>query len=356
MYHIFYGRSHIDYQLVKPPEWMYLTRIYHSTLKNLIEYYHRTVYTVPTEHMLSRLLMHSLPPVEYPVDRFTETARARAPFITRTFQITSETNKGSLFKNIFVGNNNPEIIINRDTYFNPYLAEKNWQQIRAVKFILHPFTNLMCLLPLGYGHNEENGISVITINLPLLLVQYRGFLLNQLQTNRRLSASHFIHMYVLPNMLYQQLDLCVINRLMASFYNNKMTTPAYKHRIPILNYSGKVDKTLNQVKKTLESRIMKYENSFQMIPVFSQVDSQAVLELPDIPLTRQVNWAVAFSRIPYINFIMDISQKSIGLNRSEINMLKFYWQRINNEHILPLVLPEPYLTNTTDWVNKLIKI
>lgn len=142
--------------------------------------------------------------------------------------MTSDINYGQVFKGVFYGPSCDELILYDEEYFNPFYAEKEWMRINAVKVLLHPKSDLALLLPNGRDSSTGGGLAVISVNVPLLAIQYRGFLKSQMlkikaEDDAKLGIQHFIHMFVLPNMLYNQIDITIMNRLMNLFYNAPMS-------------------------------------------------------------------------------------------------------------------------------------
>lgn len=360
MYYLFFKRSPIQYGTVKLQEIDYLRRLYERELSNVISYYHNSVYYLKNTQLLVRMLKHVDIPLHYDADRFIEIARARAPYIASQFKLTSDISYGKIFDGEFYGAGNDEIIIYDESYINPYKAERNYRNIRAVNVLLHPQANLKLLLPNGKINSTEVGLSVIRIDLALLAFQYRAFMLDKMSytnMNEGLVENHFIHMYVLPNMLYKHLDIAIMNRIMNLFYGAPMDDSLNKHPFIVGDYSAKLDKGLLGILKLLKNRRVKYEFMLRMIPGISELDMQYVLKLPDVAMTRQINWAMMLSRLKIIKFLIDLGGKeAIRYNKMDIANLKIYLRRLMNEQVLLQVIRDDLLYNTSRIIDEILAL
>ena len=360
MYRLFETVSNQNNTSVKYAEWDYIRRSYLQELTAVKAYYRSRVYSVKSNHFLARILNNLNIPMYYPADQYANIAITRAPFVLGGIGVTSSRDKGTLFNGIFYGPGVTEIIISDTDYFNPYQAEINWRDICAVKPLLHPKSDLGLLLPNGRPMSSGSGLAVISINLPLLAMQYRGFCLEQQaktsESGSLLSVSHFIHMYVLPNMLDAQTDIVIMNRLMKLYYGAPMGKANFKHPFMVHDYSDKIDKVLTKVLHMLDDKAMMYTWLLKNIPMITSTDAQAALILPDVMPTMQVQWVIVLSRLSIINFIIDVGgDKCIHMNRTDLNTLRLMFIRLRGSHLLENILPKAMLYDTMLIINNILK-
>lgn len=326
-----------------PPEFEYIKGMYLRELLTLQEYYHHRVYAVKNQNLLVRLLTHVDTPMSYDAERFVEVTRARAPYIAKAFKLTSEIDYGANHPGAFFGSGNNEFILYEDSYFDPYYAERNWKRISAVKTVLHPRSDLGFMLPNGKESSTDKGIAVISVNLPLLAIQMRAFFREQIARQNDqglLGLPHFVHMYILPNMMYLHTDMAIINRMMNLFYGYGMGESLYKHAFKIIDYSEKLDKVLTKILSDYSNRSMKYDDLLTVIPAISSKNGAYALQLPNVVPTRQVWWLLMLSRLQIIKFLIDLGGPvSIRSNRTSVNQLQRNLKRLKREHIFEEVLP-----------------
>lgn len=362
MYQLFSQLYTSSNSVTIPPSFDYIKRTYQQELLKIDTYYNNNVFYAKNTNLLVRLLNTFAIPVSYDLDRFIEIAVARSPYIARHFNFTNELSYGQIFSGEFYNPKGHEIIISYDEYFNPYGVLDNWKTIRAVKVLDHNVSDFGLLLPKGSDSSTDIGLSVIAINIPLLLMQYRGFLLDQqikasIDSSGLLATNHFVHMYVLPSMLHSHIDLVILNRLINLFHNEENTVSLKRHPFSLSDYSSKTDVVLKDVLKRIKNNNMNYFSLLKNIPAITGEDMQASLLMPDIVKTRQVWWAMTLARLKVIEFILDISdKKGRAANAYQISKLKLQLKWLVNEHIFPKQLPSLIYQDIELRIEKIFKL
>jgi len=343
-----------------PAEFEYIKGTYLRELLTIQDYYNNRVYAVKNQHFLVRLLTHVDTPMQYELDRFIESTRARAPYIAKAFRMTSDIETGAVHHGAFYGVGSHEVIIYEDSYFDASYAERNWQRINAVSTIWHPKSDLGFMLGNGRSSGTDTGFSVISINIPLLAVQLRCFLRDQLLRRQLLDGgmlgiTHFVHMYVLPNMLYRHTDIVVMNRLMRLLYDVEMGEARFKHPFPVVDYATKLDGVLLKLTEDYYDKNMAYEWLLSALPSISGRDMAESLQLPEIAPTRQVWWAVTLSRTTVMKYLIDLGGvSSVRRNQQLINRMQRDIRRLRRDSVLANVLPKEQLTETNDLLDALL--
>ena len=350
-----------------------IKRVYTILLNSIIKYYQTRVMTVKNNHLLCKIINTGFIPITYDGDRFTEIAYSRSPYIAKHFNLTSPINYGKIFKEIFYLDCN-EIILFDDSDFIHDEVIRNWQYVSAVKVLNHPFSNTSFLLPSGnssFIDNKESytnlgtnstytdkGLVTISVNIALLLTQYKGFLLSNINNSQiNLSIPNFVHMYVLPNMLYSHTELVLLNRLMNIFYGSPMGIAYKKHPFSIINYDRKLDSILNYSIKRLKDSTGSFQNMLSNIPSIFNRNMLESLYMPDMARTKQVWWALLLSRINVMKFLLDISNdRSLSTNRSYINALKIDIKNIQRDSTFKLMLSKDIEENTITTFIEILSI
>lgn len=361
MLSIFNGVSSITNSVVRYPEFEYIKNTYMSDLIKIEEFYKEKVYAVKNDHFLVKLITNIDVPMSYNIDRYANVADARALYISMNMRMTSSSSKGIFHNGVFYGNGVLEVILNDNEYFNPYFAEKNWKNICAVSVVLQPKSDLNLLLPNGKQTSKDDGIAIIKINIPLLAVQYRSFCLDQAiksrDTGSLLGITHFIHMYVLPAMMYSQTDSVVMNRIMNLYYGKPMSMALFKHPFIVHHYENKLDNVLNKILNNLDGKTIRYEQILDFIPGFTSDNMSEFLILPDIANTTQVDWSLVLARLDIMKFLIDLGgANSIKLNMLHINNLKRHLFNLKHNHIFEKVLPKSIYMDTLITVDELLRI
>lgn len=342
MYNLFTKKAVSANSVIKPPGFELIRRVYQRELATVVEYYNTRVYAVKSNHLLCRLLTTGYVPIEYGIDRFIEVAYARSPYLAKYFNFTSELGYGKLFDGDFYGTGNDEIILYNEDYFNPFDALDNWKCLAPVKVLEHPISDFGLLLPNGQENNTAKGVCVLSINIPLLLVMYRGFLFDQIkrQGQSQLGVEHFVHMHVLPGMLKSHLELITLNRLKNTFYGAPMSESLKKHPFLVVDYADKVDRVNKEILEHLDNTSRLYSQYLKCIPSFFEEDMQSALLMPDLARTRQVWWSLILARLGTMKFLIDLGgERGIDSNMSYIGRLQIDVKQIKRENVLNSVLP-----------------
>lgn len=328
MFQLFARRQEPTGMVIRPPTFEYLQRTYQREVEKVIEYFHTRVFATSSNHILCRLLTTGMVPASYDIDRLAEVASVRSPYVAKGFNFTSPINRGGRQHKAFYGNNFSEFVLSTESYFNPFTTLDDWKNITAVKVLYNPLSDLQLLLPQGEDIFIGNGVSVIQVDIPLLLFQYRGFqqqqALNiQKGSEQRLGIAHFVHMYVLPNMLKTQLDWALMNRVMDIHYGKPHTGTLKKLPFPIVDYGSKIDDMAEQVLKKIGNSRMWYSHMLQNIPSFYAANMQEFLQVPEMAVTRQVWWLLFMSRYKVMKFLIDVGGKDgVRSNRAYIGRLQ----------------------------------
>lgn len=362
MYKLFTKHYEINNGVVKPAAFDYIKRIYQRELEKIKEYYASRVYAVKSNHLLCRILTTATAPMSYELNRYVEVVIARSPYIAKHFNLTSEINYGTSFDGVFYGYNNIETIISYEEYFDALDAFTNWKKVQAVKVLMHPFSDLGLQLPNGKVSSIEYGNVTVAVNIPLLLVQYRGFVMQQYgklenADDSLLAVSHFVHMYVLPNMLDSHLELVILNRMMNLQFGAPMGQAVRKHPFPIIDYSSKLDKVLEEIHERISHSRRLYSMDLKNIPSISYDDMQESLIVPDLAPTRQVWWAIFYSRLKVMKYLIDVGgNEGVAYNRDYINRLQIDIKRFKSEKIFDAMLDKDTLFELNDTFENILAI
>lgn len=325
--------------VTKPAQFDWLQRSYLAEIEKIKNYYKTRVFSLPNQHVLVRTLTTAIVPLQYDIERYVEVSSARSPYVCKHFKFTSELNAGTPHSNCFYGGVVDEYILAVENYINPFQESPTWDDVPAIRVLQHPVSDLSLCLPTGSTYGNMSGTSVVTLDLPRLLLQYRGFMLKQ---NRRindgseqiLGPAHFIHQEVLPQLLETHLDYVWMNRLMNRFYGAPSSLAYKKLPFNVLDYGSKLDELADQVLKQITDSKSWYIHTLQSIPSFYKKDMLESLQMPDVALTSQVWWLVFLTRLPVMKFLLDVGgPNGIRSNRGYVNQLQVALKRLLSQGI-----------------------
>jgi len=324
--------------------WNYVKTGLTQNLGRVVQFYRRNPMAVQSDHFLVRLLQSVTVPSSMPLDRYYANVDALSLNLSMALKMTSSIYKGSVFPGVFYGPNSQEILVVNDVAFDPYLAHKNWKNLSAVKVLSHPYSDLNLNIPNGTKKSNERGMAVISIDITLLAVQYRAFKMNEDEMvgpgGDRHSIMQFIHMYVLPNMLFSHLDYVLLNRM----YNLETYQPnaigSNKHSFYLTDFSAKLDEIQQITISNLTKAKRNFLGTLRTIPAITKSNMEEVLELPDVAPTRQVTWALVCSRIEATKLLIELADGQFTTkNASETNMMLREFLRYKTDGTLRDALP-----------------
>lgn len=324
----------------------------------VMQYYRHGSFYVPNTHLLVRLINTIGTPLSYDLDYYYEVTLARALFSANSLKLTSSIAYGNWHVGVFY-QGCPELIIVHTGEDSPYELMKDWENLQPVKVLESPVSNMDYLVPDGGRNSSERGLAVISIDLAMLMVMYKGYMDRQsarLATGEESAGTtkHFVARYLLPNMLKSQTDLALFNRI----YNLEMGAPMgvaiKKHPFHISDYTHQLDKNLTIFLDRIRNTGRDYENYIEQLPRFF---SDNPLGMPDMADTRQVWWALFLARKRQIEFLIDVGAvKGIQMNRAEINKLQKTIRQFKTDRIYEKVLPEAMKLDMNYFFKKVLEL
>jgi hypothetical protein len=232
--------------------------------------------------------------------------------------------------------------------------------MQAVTVLDHPISDLGLLLPNGHNNSTASGISIIAINIPKLLYQYRCFMDHRAklgEVESILCSNHFIHAYVIPNMLYTHTDICILNKLVNLHDGAPMSVALSKHSFPVVDYNHRVDNILRYVITLLSDSKTGYPTYLSNIPSIYKDNMLYSLQMPDIIKNKQVWWALLLSRLKAIKFLLDIGgMNGVSTNRSMVNQLQILLMRLRSESTMAMVFNRDQYYDISSTINEILKL
>lgn len=328
----------------KVSEWLYVRAGLKRNLEVVTHYNRKFPKAVQSNHILVRLL-HSLNvPMSHSLERYYGNVDSVALNVAMALKMTSSIGKGRIFKGVFYGLGSEEFLVAHDTPFNPFEAHDNWRDLRPVEVLRHPFSDLGLAIPDGEEHYSESGMSIISINIPLLAVMYRAFRLNEQKVLGDSESQHslpqFLRMYVLPNMLYSHLDIALFNRMDNLQKGAPLGTSTYEHPFYITDYSARCDFIQETILGKIGATNLDFVAILRTIPAVTHDNMDQVMELPAIPPTRQVIAQLLLSRLNVVSFLVRVSRWGPFMrNQMEINDIRRVLLALRTDRVFREMLP-----------------
>lgn len=326
------------------PTFEHVKNILHTQTQKVQDYHRFFNNHTPSNHLLIRLIYSLNVSFERELFSYVGAARDRTDKLAKTYKLIHPTNqKVETWDGTFYNTNTAEYIIASDENFDIAMAWEKWESIVPVKIHSHPFTDMSVGIPNGkYPMQLTKGPAVISINIPMLALQYRAWVTHrQNRDETSLNLQSFVHNYVLTNMVKRHLEICLINRTIAFCTEQPISEFTRQHPIQVTNYSGKVDEVLIARDKYLGQRKVDFAQLYLVYKPLYFESWAKILKLPKMAPTRFSRWIFLLSYLPYIEFYLRVIQKQDArLDRHLVIQIKRHLGYMDNAQSIPTNLDQ----------------
>lgn len=344
MLRLFEKESRISSGGLYPAGFRYLKDGIRRELDKIVTYYRNNVTNVGGGHLIARLIMSMPLQVYQNYEEYVDLARDASRGVAKSIGFTTPLSPGKYTKgSTFYNDSVDEIIITDNSEFDLVNAIADWRSLQPIKVLAHPYDDLSYGLCDGNYPVKKPGLAIITINIPMLMLQYRRWceVEKGLGQGSERTLWQFVKMYPITNMVYSHTDICVLNRLS----NNLMgldPTPTRKHYpFPVLDYSQRLDAVLDQLKVVLNNRPYDFEGIVNTIPLINAENIRQATLLPDDVINHQNSWALYLARLPLIKFLLSVNESSGSFkNQFYMNEIKLALLNIRYNAVFNNRLPE----------------
>lgn len=355
MYDLFDNVPATDQGKVILPQFIYLKGALSRDLMKVTSYYQNNVTSVGNDHLLVKLLLNLNVSMKRELQNYVDTVSDVGMQTASLLRLTTPLNYGKVFSpGPFYGKGCSEIILVHDEPFDVYAARRNWRELRPVVVHRHPFTDTSMARPTGRAVSGESGLVVVSINLPMLAVQWRGWWAEERQPDPSLAAKRthqFVSMYPLTNMAYSHLDIAIFNR-MATLYNLDEPADFTKaHPFFLVDRSDELDNFLEKQIELLRRKPLIFDQVLLNIPAITAADLSIAMRLPDVVPTRQIKWGLIIARLPLVRFLVQLNALHENhKNRWYLNRLRTALKAIRVDRVLESTLPLDVLRDIDDFI------
>lgn len=194
-----------------------------------------------------------------------------------------------------------ELLVYDDSYFDANAAAANWQNLEPIKILEHPFDDIHLSIPddTYRNQNDQQGLAIISINVPMLVVQLHYWVESQTKLSDDVYAqtAQFLTRYPIFNSMKSHLDIAIRNRLFRLYNNEGVSNFLKVHPVAIRDYSQLLDNSLRNACKVLRESNLTYDEILMNIPAVSYENQRQVILLPRISPTRAVKWVLDMTRV-----------------------------------------------------------
>lgn len=343
-----------------PALWAYVKQGLRANLQQIVSYYRGNPQATRSDHLLVKIIQSMDIPFSVGYDRYYALADASALDLSMLLKLTSSLGKGQVWDGVFYGPGSREILIAHTGEFNYEQVQQNWMDVQAVKVLRHAKSDLYMNLPDSDRNTNESGLAVMAINIPLLMCQYywfrQSYWLGDIKTHDDRTDMMFVHMYVLPNMLWTHLDQALFNRLRLLDKQERTGWSIHRHPFAQNSYDHRVDMAYKEVLRNLARQEKNFVGMLQNIPAVYRENMEQAMHVPDMAPTRQVMWGLAISRLPALGFVMEHAHRSPqAKNQSEVDAINRTFERWRHAKIFEGVMPSDLQADVIQDIQAILK-
>lgn len=263
--------------------------------------------------------------------------------LAMALKMTSATYRGKLFKpGHFYGPLVNEVIIANADPFDVKEAAANWPDLQPIRVLAHPFSDVDMAIPNGKSHTQEGGIAVITINIPMLALQYKCWRRQDLARVNETPQTimQFISEFPLPNMIESQTNIAILNRAMVAFFGGRTPRPQSAHPFYMTNWGDEIDRAVAYWFKFVSGKSLRFPEMLLSLPTVGRNDMLRTLQLPAESFTMQLQWAVVMARLPLTTFLVQFNADDQNRNnQSVLNYLRRWIDLVEINRSMEAALP-----------------
>lgn len=307
------------------PQWGYSRNGLSQNMDIVRKFYQHAVQHANQENILVRLIYAMSILISSTPDRIYVDTMSRSTTLARTLGFTSSVSKGSLFGNHFF-RNSKEIVIAHSSLLNVDDVVADWKNMRPLRVLSHPFTDLWGNVPDGKV-DAKNNLSFFSIDIPMLAIMYHCFMKEQeLRADGgepRKTPAQFIYAYVLANTHKDMIDIAVFNRLNAMMTGIPLNDAPRQHPFSLVDYRSSVDTGLKIQLDTLLRLDRRLGVVLNQITLIFSKNLMELSELPDVAPTVQCYWALVSSRLPMLAFALRSMKNPRMVDGTNVNLIQW---------------------------------
>lgn len=357
-YDLFTMDSTVERGNITPPNFENIKKLCEQNLRDIADYYSSHKTFVPNEHLLVKLLLSLITSLDRSPQEYVTAVADSLPRTCSHFRLCSPTSYGVIHeKGTFYNLETPEIIISDERMFDVTKAAANWRNLRPIRVLHHPFTDMSIQRLNGKYKTDELGYVVVSINIPMLALQYKMWtdeermMAEDSPSNR---THHFVSMYPITNMMYSHLDWCIVNRLNATYFGDSKASFIRAHSFNVLDVTARIDDILDKELALLMRRPMTFDHMAESISLVTSPSLRILSRAPHGAPTRQFRWGLILSRISTIRLLVQICKETgaTSINRLYLNRLRRQISAILDDKGLRNIIPKGFFIELSLYIDK----
>lgn len=356
MYTLFNNQDHPAGTVTTPARFKMTKRRARKNLIDVIKHNRSQSYAVRSNHLLVKLINAMNLDVDLPLFEYHRMAEYRVDRVATAHRLTHSKHRGDVkTEEVFYGDGTDEVVIAVNEDIDLLSIEHTWRSLEPVKVLAHPYTDLS-LTPLdGSREGQYNKYAVIQVDIIALVMQYRLWVLDQVNRGYAIirTPMQFVTQYPLTNALSTHFDVAIQNRLTALFLGEPVETRANPWPIYLKDLSQEIDDYLFDRIRYLQRRSMMYPDIMKAVPLVVKDDLWELNQLPKVPGTRQIAWALTLARAPIVRLLVQMDY-SVGGQRNyqDTNRIGRSLRDMEYDREMMVALPPGRYDDVMDWFKR----
>lgn len=305
-------------------------------LTRITDYYRTSSFVVDGDHLINQLLLHLNVSLNRDIESYVRMCGYETERLARVFRLVNPVvGDPKPYSGTFYNNDTKEFIILHANQFDFNKAYDDWEKLVPIKVHAHGFTDTACDIPDGTYMNSlsESGYAVISINLPMLALQYKAWVdkVNSKQEFKTQTVN-YVYQYPITNMIWRHLDIAIVNRLITKYRGLPVAPYKRAHPIANINLDDRLDLVIARRLDIIKSGDYKFDQLFNIFECLNQSDWMTVLRPIDVAPVRSVKWVLELQVLNYFQFFLEVRRDANGAyNVSELTRALRDLRNLNND-------------------------
>ena len=356
MYALFRDQPNRKLGQALDPNLSYVRRTFKTLIHDVKQYYRKAPKYVDSRNMMALIIQQFVINTKVDDNEWVNQVERWSRGFLKEFGITTPINKGHIHtKGVTLGPQAEEVVIASYDKFDTVGLGKRWRELTPVKYLYHTRTD--CTLPIMNNSTPGRAFGVISINIPMLMVQYRYWRRWQesLGVIQFENAYRFVGSFVLPNMIDSFLDIAFFNRL--DRQSQSIPTPTFpvSHPFYLTDLTPKLVRLEEFINFEAILKGIEVEGLAAIVPMLVESNLFETLKLPREPVTYQNQWAITLARLPAIRYLCRMVLRNHGYDASQLNAIMIDLIEGSNDQIFNVMGNTEYVKQFRKQIQELIR-
>lgn len=282
-----------------------------NTEENLIRtkhHYRRSVYVVPSNHLLVQILQHiQIGSAASDADLYHR-AQSMASRFSRALNLNTDSVLSGVNPNAnFYGPGiKTYILLQEQSEFLAIDYSKVWADLQPIRSIYHPYSDLEMHVSNGQRNAEVTGEAFLALDLGILAIQYKYWLAATEKYIAKPNITQFVFQYPLVNLIETETDVAFFNRLYAKLNGSSLYRTTRTNGLALKEITTLADSVIEDFLNRLLTGPRNYYQIARQTPLIFKDDLNEQLTLPDLFFNRQTLGLYTLAYLPYLKYLTKV--------------------------------------------------